>query len=640
VWADGNRDHAGEEPIVLLNLSTSRVHRGSRVTAFLANRLAIAGLTAIVAAAQSHAGVDDVRLPPNLSADAPVLKSVFVQMWRSSPTFRRQCQKLAAADHLQVKVFLNERLPTAAASAHAWTVLKHRQGQLVSALVYVRPFEDTVQLVAHEVEHIIEQLDRVDLLAQQRGGNVWQLDNQAFETRRAVAAGRRVAWEVKGASAARELHGRPIPETNEPTGRLTTVRQHDRRSGENDVSSYRVSADGHHVVFESFAQLVASDRNRLRDVYVVNLPTGQMSLETPAFDGSSADGESTKPGISADGRFVVFQSVAGNLTERRMASGMPRVFLRDRASRTTRLLSATPTGDPANAASVNPAISADGTTVVFESAATDVLAVTDLDGHASGRLYLIRPSAGTRTRVDVSNERAQRTTQAVGASVSADGRHVTFMSRDDLSCGTATGCAGEIPDRNGVADIYLRDTEARVTRRITRGESGRDPDGPSYQPAISGDGRPIVFVSEASNLVRGTRKGVPHVYIHDTATGATTLVTHTPRGRPANGAGLHPTVSRNGGVVAFQSLASDLVCDAKCPPDEDDINLLADVFVYDVGARRTIRASTNGREVWMEYSRAPSIDDNGRVLAFASRHPVDERDEAHDEDLYVWRRGR
>ena len=372
--------------------------------------------------------------------------------------------------------------------------------------------------------------------------------------------------------------------------------------------------------------------------YVLELQTGQITLETPGFDGVSADGESDTPGISADGRFVVFESVAGNLTERRIPSGMPRVFLRDRASRTTRLLSATPTGDPLNALSTNPAISADGTTVVFESAATDVFGPSDPGGHGSGRLYLFRPSAGTRMRVDVSDGTAQRTAQTTGASISADGRYVAFMSRDDLSAGDTARSAGEPPDRNGMADIYLRDTEACLTRRISRSQSRDDADGSSYQPAISGDGRYIAFVSEASNLVPGTRKGLPHVYLHDTATGATTLVSHTPRGRPANGASLRPTVSRNGGIVAFQSLASDLVCDAKCPPDEDDTNLLPDVFVYDVAARRAMRASTNGREVWMEYSRAPSVDDSGRVCAFASPHPVDERDEAHDEDLFLWRR--
>jgi Tol biopolymer transport system component len=603
----------------------------------LTNIVGIAGVTAIVAGGASDAGMDGVRLPANLSADAPALTSLFRQMWQSSRTFRRQCQRLAAAGELRVMVFLNVRQPPPA-PAQAWTTLEHRHGQLVSARVYVRRSADTVQAVAHEIEHIIEQLDGVDLPAQAGSDHVWHTADQAFETRRAVAAGRRVAWEFKNASRADAHDASHGVGATGGAGGLQTIVRNDRRGRENDASSYQVSSAGRHVVFTSFAQLVASDLNRLRDVYVLDLRTGNMSLESAAVDGASADGDSNMPGISGDGRFVVFESVAGNLVQRPMPAGIPRVFLRDRTSNTTRLLSATPTGEPLNAPSWNPAISADGTAVIFQSAAPNILAASDPDSDASGRLYLIRPSTTTRMRVDVSNDRSGATSQTAGASISSEGRFVAFMSRNDLSCKRAAACAGEIPDRNGLADIYLRDTETRVTRRISRSHSGGDPDGASYQPAISGDGRYIVFVSEASNLVRGMRKGAAQVYLHDTASGTTTLVSHTPRGQPARGASRHPAISRDGGVVAFQSAASDLVCDAECPVGEEDSNLLSDVFLYDVTARRTTRASASPEAVWTEYSRAPTVDDNGCVVAFASRHPVDDRDEAHDEELYVWLR--
>ena len=221
--------------------------------------------------------------------------------------------------------------------------------------------------------------------------------------------------------------------------------------------------------------------------------------------------------------------------------------------------------------------------------------------------------------------------------ISADGRFVAFVSKADLTCREAPACLTEPSDTNGLADIYLRDTVTNLTRRITRGHAGGDLDGPSYDPAISGDGRHVAFVSEATNLTRDSTSRAAHIYVHDLATGITDLVSRTPSGRPANGPSLRPALSQDGATVAFQSLASNLVCEGTCQDGQPDINLAWDVFVYHQLARRTARVSTDAGEEWMENSRAPSLDDAGQVLAFGSRHPINARDEAHDEDLYVYR---
>lgn len=206
-----------------------------------------------------------------------------------------------------------------------------------------------------------------------------------------------------------------------------------------------------------------------------------------------------------------------------------------------------------------------------------------------------------------------------------------------MTCGETPACVTEPSDKNGVADIYLRDTETNSTRRITRSYAGGDPDGPSYQPSISGDGRYLAFVSEASNLTRDSSSRAAHIYVHDLVSGLTELVSRTPSGRPANGASLRPALSHDGSRVAFQSLACNLVCEGKCQGGQPDINLLWDVFVYDRSTRRTTQVSTDIGEEWMENSRAPSLDDSGHVLAFGSRHPVNGRDEGRDEDLYIYR---
>ena len=123
-------------------------------------------------------------------------------MWRDSLTFRRQCRRLAAADHLRVTLRLEE--PQRRPSFSARTVFERAEGVLVAAHVFMSLSPDAVELIAHEVEHVLEQLDGADLGAQVGSGHVWKRADGAFETRRATQVGRRVAHEVKaGASVSR-----------------------------------------------------------------------------------------------------------------------------------------------------------------------------------------------------------------------------------------------------------------------------------------------------------------------------------------------------------------------------------------------------------------------------------------------------
>ena len=95
--------------------------------------------------------------------------------------------------------------------------------------------------------------------------------------------------------------------------------------------------------------------------------------------------------------------------------------------------------------------------------------------------------------------------------------------------------------------------------RVSVSSRGRQGNGPSYAPDISGRGRFIVFVSEASNLVPGETNRRPDVFVHDRVTGRTVLVSVGERGLPANRGSLMSTISRDGTVVAFSSHASNLV---------------------------------------------------------------------------------
>jgi Tol biopolymer transport system component len=575
--------------------------------------------------------VGPIVLPSNLEV-ARVFRPFLDKMWQTSPTFRGQWRRLAAGTGVRVSV-LDKDLPRPAWTSTARTVLRHQGGSLVSAHIYLKPSVNAAELIAHEMEHILEQLDGVDLQAQAGNGVVWKNGDGAFETRRAIEAGRRVAREITTGSDVTDV--RHLPHENH-ADRLTTVVQQDRNATPSSVRSARVSGNGRFVVFVSSAQLGEADRNQLGDVYVLDLATGECTLESVGPGGSRGNGESLSPDISRDGRYVVFESAAGHLLDTQALPGIFHVFLRDRENGVTRLLSANANGEPANGTSGNPAISADGTVVVFESTATDLVESGDTARTSVG-IYLIRLTSGQRTRLDLTSTGGRRTGQSMSPAISADGQFVAFVSKADLTCSEGSPCVTDSSDRNGVADIYLRDTQTNTTRRVTRSYAGGDSNGPSYHPAISGDGQHVAFVSEASNLTRDSTSRTAHIYVHDLDTGITDLISRTPNGRPANGSSLRPALSQDGGTVAFQSLASNLVCEGKCRDGQRDINLVWDVFVYDRFARRTARVSTDIGEEWMENSRAPSLDDAGQVLAFGSRHPINRRDEARDEDLYVYR---
>jgi Tol biopolymer transport system component len=558
-------------------------------------------------ARQAEAG-----LLANLDVD-PRFRVVVDGMRERSAAFRRQIARIGSAQMFRVRVLPEDRTrPTSGVDAR--TVFTFDRGVLARADIYLRMA--TAELIAHEMEHIVEQLDGIDLRVQAGNGVVWKSHDNSFETRRAIEAGRLVAQEVADGV------GRGKTPVEAAAGGII---QRERDGGPLSEHTGRLSANGRFVALISAARLVERDRNDLRDVYVFDGETGGLTLESLGPLGQPADGESRAVDISADGRFVVFAAEAGNLTDPRFASGTSHVFLRDRVDGTTRLLTVSASGDPANGPSRTPVIDAAGTTVVFQSAATDLPA----PGPANG-IFIISIPSGAVTRLDIAAGGETRPGASMSPAISADGRYVVFASKANLTCLEPRGC----PEDNAVADIYLRDTRTRVTRRISRSVSGGEPNGASYDPVISGDGRYVAFVSEAANLTRDPVRRGAQIYVHDLISGTTELITRTRGGTPANGSSLRPAMSHDGQRIAYQSLASDLLCDGKCKAGQADINLHWDVYLHDRRSGHTIRAS-RGSSDWMEYSRAPSLDASGIVVVFVTRHPVDDDEDGYDEDLVI-----
>jgi Tol biopolymer transport system component len=388
-----------------------------------------------------------------------------------------------------------------------------------------------------------------------------------------------------------------------------------------------VSADGRFVVFESLAGLVSADRNNAVDIYVLDRTSGVLTLESLAPGGNAGNGTSMQPRLSGDGRYVVFSSIGGNL--------VPQVVLRDRHAGTTTLVSRTPAGTPASRSSMHPDISDDGRTVVFASAATDLVTAADRNGQAWD-IYVFDVSSATIERVSVDGGSEQPTAgSSFAPAVSGNGRYVAFVSSAALDVGAPREQSAKGAQRS--RQVYLRDLENGITRRVSRTSAGNEPDGPSFHPAVSGDGRMVAFASQATNLGMRDRNRVEDVFLHDTHTRQTTLVSRSARGGSASGPSQYPTLSANGRFVAFVSDASDLACAVRCPTRLLDLNLVADVYLFDTLTQSVTRVSGARPDAgpWWEVSAGPAIDATGHLIAFSSRHPIDASDVRHDFDLFI-----
>ena len=553
---------------------------------------------------------------PPANLDAGVFRQVVQAMWRDSPRFRRQCHRLSAERGLVVKLYAHP--PQRQSSVRATTEMSRKDGLVTHARVVIFSPVDTVELIAHEIEHIIEQLDGIAFHGSGSTRTIREA-GAAYETGRAVEVGRVVAREV------RETRGRVVmnlPQREQPAGSLAPP-------------SASVSADGRFIAFTSAARLAAVDKDDDMDLYVLDVQTGETTLESSKPGWASRYRPILYPRIGGGGRFIVFQAVAAD-----GPSSFPwQVVVLDRRDRTTRVVSADAQGRLANGHCTQASISADGTTVVFESSATNLIESGDANGSVAD-IYMVRLSGGVVTRVSVGSDGHQPIAgHSVTPAVSADGRYVAFMSTADLMCSSDPTCAASKKRRKPVPEIYLRDTMGNVTSLISGGSKAQDANGPSSWPAISGDGRYVAFVSGATNLVRDDLNKRPDIFLHDTSTGTTELVSRRPDGKAGNGGSSLPTISGDGQTVAFQSYASDLICVNDCPRDGRDINLLLDVFVYNRASGVMVRASEEEPDEWMETSRAPSIDGAGRVLVFASRHPIGAEDMNDDDDLFLWLRG-
>jgi Tol biopolymer transport system component len=338
------------------------------------------------------------------------------------------------------------------------------------------------------------------------------------------------------------------------TTRVSVSSNH--RQGDRPSYTAGISADGRYVAFTSLAtNLVGGDTNERQDAFVYDRKTGHTERVSVSSSGAQAkpgpdpNGGSAAMDMSADGRYVLFGSDASNLTPGD-ANRKSDAFIHDRVTGKTRRIR------PAGVGITAGALSANGR-----------YAVLDADGNVfrydlrRGRLLRLTASANSWSD---------------GGSVSADGRYVAFTSNaSNLVHG----------DTNKLPDVFMRDVRTGRTTRVSVTSAGKQGVGKRYSngsnaPTISSDGRFVAFHSDMRNLVPGDTNNVFDIFVHDLVTRKTQRVSVSSAGRQANAESLgRPGFSLNSRYVAFTSLATNLVA--------NDRNDITDVFIRDLRTHRT-----------------------------------------------------
>jgi Tol biopolymer transport system component len=409
-----------------------------------------------------------------------------------------------------------------------------------------------------------------------------------------------------------------------------------------------ISRDGRYTAFSSLASnLVADDTNERNDVFVHDLVTRETTRVSVSSERAQAEGGSSEPHISADGRYVAFVSHASNLVPDDN-NGVADIFVHDLATGETTRVSVSSTGDEGNGKSYTPYISGDGRYVTFVSTANNLVpndtnscepAFSHADGHCpdvfvhdreTGRTELVSVNSDGR---QVNGESGYRSRP----SISDDGRFVAF-NRWDVDSPFAF-----VLDR-----VWIRDREDRTTTTVSVVEYGGWQH--SWQPSISADGLRIAYQSMTQSAISGeasrcrAQTGIhcTHIYVHNRGSGETIRASVDSQGRQGlDGNSDTPRISADGNLVVFSSTASNLVPDDTnnhCGFAGQQANKsCSDIFVHDLSTRETRRVSVrpDGDEA-NHSSRAPGISAHGEYVVFESTADNLVDDDTNGEaDLFV-----
>lgn len=380
-----------------------------------------------------------------------------------------------------------------------------------------------------------------------------------------------------------------------------------------------MSDDGRFVVFQSDASnLVFDDFNGWRDVFIRDRELGTTSRVSVSISDGDGNGPSDTPAISADGRYVVFRSAAGNLVVDDLNFQWD-IFRRDLQSGITERVSVNPDLGDSNDDSSNPVINADGRYVAFVSQAWNLVPG---GSNRFSNIFARDMDLGATELVSVAWDGGGVEANDWGPAISGDGRTVAFVS-------TASNIVPD--DFNDVLDVFVRDLDQAVTIRASVDEFGSDADQRSRTPSLNFDGSHVAFQSSATDLVPDDTNGMDDIFVrvlgNDPYTYRVNL--HSDGSQALDFASWGAAIGASARYVAFLSDAQNLV--------DDDSNGFGDAFVHDRWNAVTRRISTDrngGQADGWSGSASFSSDERYMVISSAATNLIEEDTNGID-DVFV-----
>ena len=325
---------------------------------------------------------------------------------------------------------------------------------------------------------------------------------------------------------------------------------------------------------------------------------------------AGGNGDSVAPRISNDGRFIVFSSSASDLATNGVGQFKLNVFLHDRASNVTTMVSvnyADAGGGNGNSSAGQ--VSSNGQFVAFQSEASDLLPG---DTNGVSDIFVRDLQAGTNTLVSVAADGGWASGASTEPVMTPDGRWVAFVS-------AATNLVSG--ETNGTAGLFVRDVVNGTTKRVCLGGAGASVD--VATPVLTPDGRYVAFFSTATNLVPGVPTATKgEVYLAEVASNTITwastnaalaaydvlLLNNTPSS--------HPALSDDGRYVAFKTGWTN---GAVSPGGSSPAAVI--FFVYDSLTGTSTILSTNGFPPWANCDDVygPEMTPDGRFIAYVER---------------------
>ncbi len=385
------------------------------------------------------------------------------------------------------------------------------------------------------------------------------------------------------------------------------------------------SADGNFVAFSSTStNLVSGDTNGAMDVFVYNRATQAIQRVSVNNAGQQAtynggggnNAESRNPSISADGRFVAFQSRADNLVSgdsngSNNAEQGQDIFVYDRSNQTIQRVTMRDNGTQTQGRSQTPSIAGDGATVAYVS--SDANIVGGQGGGANNYIYVVSTSqvgsSGGVVRVPIPTAPPNSNKDSLNPAISTNGSRIAFRFNASSS---------ESPQFS-YDDIWLFNRSNFVLTPITglatsQSAGAARTNNRSFNPSISADGRFVAFDSNVQipvNSGPSDTNSFDDVFAFDAQDSSTVLVSVTNTGTRGNGDSSKPSISGDGSSINFDSAATNLV--------SNDTNGAADVLKKD-GATGVIQLVSLNQSAMQGngHSSAPSSSANGNVIAFTS----------------------